>query len=510
MNQDRKNMLILLIGFIISRVMFYQIAPFRFNTLFFYMQYLDPDILRHDLWNGLWHLHAQPPLFNLFLGLVLKLSPSGLEARVFAALYSGMGIVIMLAGYVLMRYLRISKRIALAVSMLFMLFPPVIQGERWLFYSYPLAMVLLLSAIFLYWFMDSKKITYLTLFLTAVATIVLSRSFFHVIFWMLPIVIMTLFMAVFRADQLQRRRFWLYLGISIFFLLISSSIYIKNYLQYGLFTSSTWQGMNLAGMTGFVNHVDIEKLISSGEVTPLARIPRFSPPDVYYNYYGYSGMPQSQPEIRELDEAIKPSGAINGNNRIYAKASKEYQQNTLTILRHYPLSYLKAIINEVYIFFGFAPYRFFWNYSEWGSIQKDTLLHIATDIGLLYAIPFFLACIFIMGGWTMTAELRRQYKQHIQDEQHGQHDQDSHQNNQTGRGNKATTVDQGALAGKSAPLPVYAYILFNLIYVFAVANMIEFGEGCYMRMPVDPFLAIGLALALDRIIHRDRLRSTRL
>lgn len=515
MNQDRKNILILLAGFIISRALIYQVVPFRFNTLSFYTQYLDPDILRYDLWNGLWHLHAQPPLFNLFLGLVLKLCPSGLEAKVFAALYSVMGIVVMLAGYFLMRYLRVSKGIALTVSLLFVLFPPVIQAERWLFYPYPLAMALLLSAIFLYRFMDSKRVIYLILFLAAVAAIVLSRSFFHVIFWMLPIVIMILFMAVFRADQSQRHRFRLYLGISISFLLISSSISIKNYLQFGLFTSSTWQGMNLAGMTGFVNQTDIEELISAGEVTSLALIPRFSPPDAYYNYYG---MLQPQSGIRALDEAIKSSGAINGNNRIYAKASKEYQQNTLTILRHYPLSYLKAITNEVYIFFGLAPYRFFWNYSEWGPIRKDTILHRANDIGLLYAVPFVLACIFIMVVWIMTAELRRQYKQYNQHNHHNQynqhnqhnhHNQGKHQHSQCGRG--STTADESALSGEfalseeSALLSVYAYISFNLIYVFTVANMIELGEGCYMRIPVDPFLAVGLALILERIIYRNRL-----
>jgi len=501
MNQDRKNIIILLTGFIISRALIYQVVPFRFNTLYFYMQYLDPDILRYDLWNGLWHLHAQPPLFNLFLGLVFKLSPSGLEAKVFAALYSVMGVVVMLAGYFLMRYLRVSKGIALTVSLLFMLFPTVIQAERWLFYPYPLVMALLLSAIFLYWFMDSKRVIYLILFLAAVAAIVLSRSFFHVIFWMLPIVIMILFMAVFRADQSQRNRFRLYLvylGISIFFLLISSSISIKNYLQFGLFTSSTWQGMNLAGMTGFVNPADIEELISAGEVTPLALIPRFSPPDAYYNYYG---MLQPQSGIRALDEAIKPSGAINGNNRIYAKASKEYQQNTLTILRHYPLRYLKAITNEVYIFFGLAPYRFFWNYSEWGLIRKDTILHRVNDIGLLYALPFVLACIFIMGVWIMTAEMRRRYKQY---KQHTQHNQGKHQNNQCGRG--STTADESAFSKEFALLSVYAYISFNLIYVFTVANMIEFGEGCFMRIPVDPFLAVSLALILERIIYyRNRL-----
>ncbi len=35
-------------------------------------QFLDPALLQHDLLSSLWYLHSQPPLFNLFLGLVLK------------------------------------------------------------------------------------------------------------------------------------------------------------------------------------------------------------------------------------------------------------------------------------------------------------------------------------------------------------------------------------------------------------------------------------------------------
>ena len=38
------------------------------------MQYLDPLLLKSDLLKSLFYLHSQPPIFNLFLGIVLKLS----------------------------------------------------------------------------------------------------------------------------------------------------------------------------------------------------------------------------------------------------------------------------------------------------------------------------------------------------------------------------------------------------------------------------------------------------
>src|SRR3972149_6661273 len=45
------------------------------NGVEFLYQFLDPEILRNDLARGLYYLPAQPPLFNLFLGLGLKSFP---------------------------------------------------------------------------------------------------------------------------------------------------------------------------------------------------------------------------------------------------------------------------------------------------------------------------------------------------------------------------------------------------------------------------------------------------
>src|SRR6185503_21391898 len=64
---------ILLVVFVVSRFVYFR-AGVRFNarTLHWLFQYIEVDLLRHDLVRSLWYLHAQPPLFNLYLGLVLK------------------------------------------------------------------------------------------------------------------------------------------------------------------------------------------------------------------------------------------------------------------------------------------------------------------------------------------------------------------------------------------------------------------------------------------------------
>ena len=46
---------------------------FDASTLEPYFQFIDRELLTDDLLRSLWYYHANPPLLNLFAGLVLKL-----------------------------------------------------------------------------------------------------------------------------------------------------------------------------------------------------------------------------------------------------------------------------------------------------------------------------------------------------------------------------------------------------------------------------------------------------
>ena len=61
---------------ILSRLV-YRGLGVRFSAapLDYYIQFLDPELLRHDLLRSLFYMRDQPPGFNGFLGLVLKLFP---------------------------------------------------------------------------------------------------------------------------------------------------------------------------------------------------------------------------------------------------------------------------------------------------------------------------------------------------------------------------------------------------------------------------------------------------
>ena len=75
--------------------------------LTFYIQFLDPELLRHDLLRSLFYLRDQPPLFNAFLGVVLKLFPLH-YAQAFEAIYVAGGIAFGVILYELMVRMRVA------------------------------------------------------------------------------------------------------------------------------------------------------------------------------------------------------------------------------------------------------------------------------------------------------------------------------------------------------------------------------------------------------------------
>ena len=89
----------LLLVFALSRALYYA-AGVRFDArpLDRFFQFIDPQLLRHRLLESLYYFHIQPPGFNLFAGLVLKLFPV-YYASAFHAVYLFCGVVIMLSPF---------------------------------------------------------------------------------------------------------------------------------------------------------------------------------------------------------------------------------------------------------------------------------------------------------------------------------------------------------------------------------------------------------------------------
>src|SRR5215204_3752981 len=80
-----------------ARVFYYTYGQLRFDDtpLYYYLQFVDPLLLQTDLLRSVTHLHSQPPLFNLLIGLVLKAFPIHYTLA-FNVIYAALGLGLIL------------------------------------------------------------------------------------------------------------------------------------------------------------------------------------------------------------------------------------------------------------------------------------------------------------------------------------------------------------------------------------------------------------------------------
>src|SRR5262245_5868777 len=129
---------------------------FNTQTLVFYWQFLDPELLRSRLAESVWHLHSQPPLFNLFLGAVLKL-PAAWQRPAFQGAFLLLGLGLGLALLHLLARLGAGRGWRVGLTLFFLLSPACVLYENHLFYTYPLTAALAASGLALHRFLSSRR-----------------------------------------------------------------------------------------------------------------------------------------------------------------------------------------------------------------------------------------------------------------------------------------------------------------------------------------------------------------
>src|SRR4030042_2108514 len=154
---ETKYLLCITALFIISRIIFsIKGGDFLATPLSFAKQYLDPLLLKNDLLKSLFYLHAQPPLFNCFLGLILKISP--LPALSFELLFKTMGILMPLLLYGILTSLAIRPAVAFIATAIYMFNPTLILYENLLYYTHMEAFFILLALFgLLRWGIERRK-----------------------------------------------------------------------------------------------------------------------------------------------------------------------------------------------------------------------------------------------------------------------------------------------------------------------------------------------------------------
>ncbi|GAB3670253.1 hypothetical protein [Salinisphaera aquimarina] len=458
--------------YLVSRLAFWLVGVrFDLRPLNTSWQILDPVLLRHNLLESVFYMPGQPPLYNLMLGAVLKISDNDVVlALIFRTLYSAMALASVLLLYGVMRRLAVNRVLSFLVAVVFMLTPALVLYEAIPYYTLPILVLLGLIA----WLFQRcvQQVTFGRAFalFAAMAVLIYVRSMFQ---WQWFVVLAGFCVLVMPGHRRQ------VLAAALVPLLIVFALYGKNVMVTGHFATSDWMGMSLSKLTTLaIDHDERQRMVDAGELSDMAMIDfPFSPPDVY------AGIFDATPAtgIAVLDQKRRSTGHVNYNHLAYAQVSQQALDDALTSIKTHPEVYLGSMKTAWLMFLRPASdYPFLRdNRAEiepW-SRAFSTLLAMQPmypekpgfdlekgQIGWLIAAGYTLAVLFgLFIG--IRCLLRRRV---------------------------------------SAVEATLIFLWLNIMYVSVIGNAFEVDENQRFRFSVNPFIATLLAVIAQRLLSAIR------
>jgi hypothetical protein len=306
-----------------SRVVYHALGVrFDDSPLQSYWQYLDPVLLREDLLSSVWHLHTQPPLYNLFLGGVLKLG--GDSRDLFAAGYLALGFAGAFALFELMRRLDLPAAIAAVLSLIFFASPAAVLYENWLYAEYPVLVALLVAALCLHMFASGRGMRFAALAFGCAAFVVLTRTLFHPV-WLLAVVALTFLLQPGRRREV--------LAASVVPLLVVGALQLNALVQFGNTSMTSCTGLNVFRVvTAQVPLPERRELASRGVLSPYAvpnpfTLPRTRPA-------AFRREPRHG--VAVLDNPLKSNGHVNVGHAAYVDICGDLTADGVELARRHP------------------------------------------------------------------------------------------------------------------------------------------------------------------------------
>jgi len=340
-----QGQMLCIMSFAVSRFIYLGLLKLPFDESLFpdTLQFVDAPLLKNNLWESLYYLHSQPPGFNLFLGMVVKLFPES-HALVFQIVFLGLGLVFTLSLFTLMVQLGVSTKVSAALTILFSTSPFVVLYENWFFYGYPAAVLLCFAAVLLHRFAVSTKVHTGLAFFSVLALLVYIWPLFHFI-WFVFFCLVVLYILRAHAKTVV-------LAFSLPLLAVGM-LCVKNYVVFGSFTTGGDIITSIQGLKATTYYKIPEdehrSLIKEGKLTPMSLIPRESIGDVEI-YIDIIGTPPKT-GVAVLDQVRKPSGVINFNYVGLRKVAKLVAKDNWYFLRTRPDVYLHNVLQLSTLFF---------------------------------------------------------------------------------------------------------------------------------------------------------------
>lgn len=312
--------------------------PFFSEALVGFWQYLDLELLRTDLLRSLWHLHAQPPLMNLLIGVALKLSPGHLPEQVHA-LFIVMGWLAVLWLYQAMRTLGVRKGLCWLLMGWLCAFPTFALYSLWPYTTHLEFVMCALFALRLARAAMAQRVSARRAFHLCVPLCVLGflRPQWHLALLLLPVVIL--------AWLRRRQDGWRPYAAGTCALLPLLLLYAKNIVMFGVFSTSSWMGANLAQvMEAALSPEQVQALVDEGRVHPL--FPRVFGVKVNFFWNEWSAE-HTQPYEHPAYDYYKNGDWDNFNVYSMLVSAQLDLHDSLVALRAYLGSYLRYVAEKI-------------------------------------------------------------------------------------------------------------------------------------------------------------------
>ncbi|KKC26056.1 hypothetical protein WP12_10600 [Sphingomonas sp. SRS2] len=312
-------------------------SRFDADNLTSWMQIIDLELLRHDLWRSLYYLHTQPPLFNLLIGLTLKL---GLAAFpwVMLLIYGVVTLGGILAFHAVAADISGRPRLSFIVAAWLCVAPSVLLFSQKLYYDGLVPWMLMMAL----WGLHSGAVRRsgprLLFGFSMLAATILLRAMIHPLLLFLAAGIMV---ALFPGQR--RRLIVTAIGPAAAILLVLA----KNFMVFGIVQLSSWAPLSLGHTT--VERLPVAtriELMHQGKLSRFAPVSVFAPPGDYLKV-----MPApAKTGVPLLDNMEKSSGEANWNHVLYTKIGPERVHDALFAMRYAPASFAKVLVTSLYHF----------------------------------------------------------------------------------------------------------------------------------------------------------------
>ena len=435
-----------------------------YKALFVYWQYLDVESLKHNLLPAVWYDHAQPPFFNLLLGVIVKIAGTAAPVifEVFFKLITLVNCCLLLT---ILKKVSTNKYVPIVITLAYMLSPGVMIFETELFYTTFISLLLLISIYFLFAFDVRRTVKSSLGIFIPLALLCLTRSMYHLA-WLIVVSVITIFYYKNRTGFKQ-----VVTGASIAVSLVAGW-YLKNEIIFDSFGSSTWIGMNVARNVFHDNEIT--------DSTQIMSIEPFSKISLYKNFVseGYEAKYRGLND-RDLLQEFKNDSFVNENHVEYIEISKKYLDASKNYIKAHPAAYVQNVFQSAIIFFtSAAVYPFALEPSEkilyYDILAGFNLTHFAKDkqqrriLLTISAVPKLLLYVFVFG--TLAIQIFKNSRRKFFD----------------------------------LKLPVII-IICTIGYVFVVSSLLEHFENMRFRYEIEPLFLILLGLVIQQRLDRRKM-----